>query len=215
MYHQVLMGVLNSGADVAEQFEALADIEFSLVTPAVNRLAIDQLHDKVRQPLFGTAAVEEPRNIGMIERCQDLALAAKPLQDFTAVLFGVNDFDGHLLAICAIGALRQVDGAHASAPDLPDQFVPAQLPALHTGCGFRHSIKNRPCRAEQRAGEPFRQVLTRAQQTLYLLPEIPIGLAFLLQKRFPRRWVHLQSSFINSPNSTEAFRRHRTSLWGA
>jgi hypothetical protein len=31
---------------------------------AINdRLAIDKLHDKVRQPLFGTAAVEEPRNV--------------------------------------------------------------------------------------------------------------------------------------------------------
>src|SRR3954468_2115828 len=142
MYHQVLMSVLNSGADVAEQFEALAEIQLALVAPAVNRSTIDQLHDKVRQPLFGTAAVEELRNIGMIERCQNLALATKPLQDFTVFLFVVNDFDGHLFAICAIGALRQVDGAHASASDLPDQFVPAQLPALHTGRGFRHSIKN-------------------------------------------------------------------------
>src|SRR5436190_21642826 len=57
MYHQVLMSVLNSGTDVAEQFEALADIQLALVAPAMNRLAIDQLHDKVRQPLFGAAAV--------------------------------------------------------------------------------------------------------------------------------------------------------------
>jgi hypothetical protein len=77
MYHQALVRVLNCGANATEQFKALADIQFAFVTPAVNRLAIDQLHDKVRQPLFGTAAVEEPRNIGMIERCQDLALAAK------------------------------------------------------------------------------------------------------------------------------------------
>ena len=97
----------------------------------------------------------------------------------------------------------------------PDQFVPAQLPALHTGSGFRHGIENRPRRAEQRAGEPFRQVLPRAQQTLYLLPEISIGLTFPLQQRFPRRWIHFQSPFINRPNSTQSFRRHRTSLWDA
>jgi hypothetical protein len=47
---------------------------------------------------------------------------------------------------------------------------------------------------------------------LYLLAKISIVLTFPLEKRFPSRWVHLPSRFIDSPNSTKAFRRHRTSL---
>jgi hypothetical protein len=148
----------------------------------------------------------------MIERCKDLAFLAKPLQYFAVFLFGVNDFDGHLLAIRAIGALRQIDGAHAAAPDLPDQLVATQLATLHTGRGFDHGIEDPSRRAKERFREPFRQALPRAQETLYLLAEVFIGLAFPLQKGLPGRRVELHCGFIHSSNSTKAFRRHRTSL---
>ena len=59
----------------------------------------------------------------MIERSKDLTLAAKPLDH---VAFGdrlTDDLEGDLLFKFAVGAFREVNGAHAAESDLADNSV--------------------------------------------------------------------------------------------
>ena len=65
------------GADDAKELEALAHRQVATVAVAVERLALDVLHDEVGQPVVGGAAVEQPGDVGMLEAGQDLPLAAK------------------------------------------------------------------------------------------------------------------------------------------
>ncbi len=87
MHDQPLVSVLNRIADGAEQFETLGDVQLAFVAPAINRLAVDELHHEVRKTLFGSGGVQEPGNPGMIERRQNLALLPESRQNIRAHSF--------------------------------------------------------------------------------------------------------------------------------
>ena len=77
---QTLMRVTHRAADVAKELQPLTHPVAALLAIAVERLAVDELHHEVRQPVVGRAAVDEPRDVGVLEAREDLALRAQALQ---------------------------------------------------------------------------------------------------------------------------------------
>ena len=69
-----LMRVLHRVADLAEQLEPRVDVQRALVAEAVDRRALHVLHHEVRTPVGSHAAVEQPRDAGVLERGEDLPL---------------------------------------------------------------------------------------------------------------------------------------------
>ena len=77
MNNPVLMCMVNGRANCLEQPQAVRDRQPVMITIARDRLAIDVLHHEIRIPVFGIAAVEQPRDVGMIEVRQDLTFATE------------------------------------------------------------------------------------------------------------------------------------------
>ena len=78
MDDEVLVRVLHRVADRAEQLEPLARRQLPASSQySVDRLAVDVLHHEVGLPVVGRAAVEEPRDVRVLEPGQDLPLARK------------------------------------------------------------------------------------------------------------------------------------------
>ena len=61
------MRVGDRGADLAEELQPLGDVERSAVAVLVDRLPFDVLHHEVRQAVLGRAAVEQARDVRVIE----------------------------------------------------------------------------------------------------------------------------------------------------
>lgn len=91
---EVLVGVVDGGADVAEEAEAGFGGEFVVVAKGVDGVAFDILHDKVGSSIFGGTAVEEACDVRMIEGGDDLAFAAEALDDAVLLHTSADHFYG-------------------------------------------------------------------------------------------------------------------------
>ena len=91
--------------------------------------AIDVLHHEVGLARVADAAIEETRHVGMLELRQDLALPAEALDSIGSRQVARHHFEGGALGVVAIGALRQVDLAHAAAPQQLAGLPGAETPA--------------------------------------------------------------------------------------
>ena len=209
MHDQPLVSVSNRVADGAEQFETLGDVQVAFVAPAINPLAVDELHHEVRETLFGSGGVQEPGDPGMIERRQNLALSPESRQNIRAIHLRPDQLDGHLLVKRAIGALGEIDGSHAAAADLADERVTAQLPALHP----RECIGRRfNDGSQQRLVQPIGHPLPSAEQQIHLPADGFVALALLCEKRGSFRGVLCQGRLKDRANSSEVFGCHPFSV---
>ena len=68
------MGEADALAHLREQAQAGGEIQPRGVAIAIERLAVDELHDEIGLAEPGDASVEEAGEGGMLERGQDLAL---------------------------------------------------------------------------------------------------------------------------------------------
>src|SRR3569833_783793 len=89
-----------------------------LVAIGVDRFAFHVLHNEVRQTVGGGAAVEQSRDVGVLESCKNQSLAPKPENRQTALGSVPNQFDGYPFVELAIGAGRKIDFTHPAAADL-------------------------------------------------------------------------------------------------
>ena len=71
MDDQVLVGVLHRAADLAEELDPVPQREPVRLAPAVDGLPLDELHGEVGLPVVAHAAVEQGRDVAMIEPRQD------------------------------------------------------------------------------------------------------------------------------------------------
>jgi RNA polymerase sigma-70 factor, ECF subfamily len=121
--------LLHGLADLAEKAQPRRDVQPVRRAVLVDAPPLDELHDEKRQPLGGRAAVEQPRDVGMLDLREDLPLAAEaPHERLVAERRG-HDLDRDRLPVLVVGAVGQVDDAHAAAPEFPDDLVRAQPPA--------------------------------------------------------------------------------------
>jgi hypothetical protein len=80
------------------------------------------LHDEVREAVVGGAAVEQPRDVWMLQPRQDLALAAEVPDDLRAVQ-AADHLDGHALLVLVVGAGGEVHRAHPTVAERAQQAV--------------------------------------------------------------------------------------------
>ncbi len=98
----------------------------ALLAIDVDGLTGDQLHDQVGHTLFGGAAIDQTRDIGMFQLGQDLPFGTKPPGDPGRVVIDTHQLDGHARMVMIVGALGLIHLAHAATADQLDEAVRPQ-----------------------------------------------------------------------------------------
>ena len=114
MHDEVLMGVMHRGTNDLKELEPGRKVETIRVTEGVNGQAIDVLHDDVDGSVREGSAVQEMRDIRMVELRQDLALDFESRLHTVPRRAAVNHLDGYLLFELGIGALREENLSHTA-----------------------------------------------------------------------------------------------------
>ena len=134
--------------------------------PLVERESVDPVHHEIGPAVFGDAAVEQPRDAGMIEPRQGLAFEREQSGQVVALGADQLDRDAHLEG--AVGALGAIDLAHAAGAHRLAQSPRTQSGSrLERRCRFAHTgIQSI---LDQRPGRPIEQAArfgARGQQAL-------------------------------------------------
>src|SRR5262245_34110166 len=138
MNDQVAVRVGNRGADFAKKFQTFWDRERLFVAILVDRQPIDVFHHKVRQPVLCRSAVQQSRDVWMIEPRQNLPLVPKMSQHGVSVRAAFDQFDRNLLTILVVGTLGEKHRAHSAATEFAnnavtiDQFSGRKIVSLKT-----------------------------------------------------------------------------------
>jgi hypothetical protein len=133
MDDQVLMGVVDGVADFAKEAEAIFDAEAVMIAVFVDGHALDEFHDEVGRAVVGGSAVEESRDVGVLELGEGLAFGAEaPPRGFVGEAAS-DDLDGDALLVLIVGAHGPKDGTHAA--DGHDAFD-AVFPDAPTDAGI-------------------------------------------------------------------------------
>ena len=121
-----------------EQAKPLANAEQALVAAFDQLRTCDVFHREIRLTGFADTCVVQPRDVGMRERGQDVALAYEALDLHARP--GQRQLESYLALELAVAALGEPHAAHAADADLADQAVRADFgaagPAM-TGLGAR------------------------------------------------------------------------------
>ena len=123
---QVLVRVLDGGADVAEERQPGRGVEPVRVAVVDDRLPFDVLHGEVGPAVRRAAAVEEAGDERMLEAGQDLPLVTEPPHDAVGVHPALEHLDRDALLERVVVADAEVDGAHAAVADLANEAVGAR-----------------------------------------------------------------------------------------
>lgn len=117
------MHVLNGGADLAEQPHTIAKGKLPLCAVLVNTRALDEIHREKRQAVVSNSPIQELCDVRVIERCQNLALVTKPFQELSSSDSRLDYFDRNTLSERVIIPYGEIDSAHTTGADLPDNAV--------------------------------------------------------------------------------------------
>jgi hypothetical protein len=177
MHDEVSVRVVHRRAHLAKQVQAVADREPAVGTVPIDGRAFDELHHQVRDAVVGLTSVEEARDVRVVERGQDPALAAKTLR-----MVGARDragqFDGDAPVEVPVGAARQQHQPHATAAHDALDFVgpdAAPYPARLVG------VARLAYRAVHRAAQGRGGVYVRVQERLHFAPQLVIAGARLIE----------------------------------
>ena len=88
------MGVLDSGADAAEQLQPLPGRQAVAVAVLGDGEPLDVLHDEIGPPLRCGVGVEDPRHVGMVHQGQRLALGLEAGDDLVRVHADLDELQG-------------------------------------------------------------------------------------------------------------------------
>ncbi len=120
---QVLVRVLDGGADLPEDREPRRRVEAARFAVVHELAAVHVLHGEVRKAVARRAAVEQPRDVRMRQAGEDLPLVAEPRRDGVGVHPSLEDLDRDPLLVGGVGAYREIDRTHPAVADLADQAV--------------------------------------------------------------------------------------------
>jgi hypothetical protein len=118
-----LMRIMHGGGDGAEQLKPLQRRQLVRVAEYVDRKAFDIIHDEVRKAVFGGAAIQECGYIRVVEVGQNLPLMAEAAENGVSIHSALDELDRNLLLILSVCSDRQVDGSHATVPDLSQDLI--------------------------------------------------------------------------------------------
>ncbi len=118
MNHQMLMSVVDREADEPKQFETLADVQPAFAAVDVDGRTIDILHRDVRPAVLAGAAIDQPRDVGMVEGCENPALVLEAAEQ-NRVRRPANDLERGPLTKLLADALGEIHRSHATAAEQP------------------------------------------------------------------------------------------------
>ena len=120
-------------ANLLHQFQPFCHGQHALVAEAIERLAFDIFHHEIRQTIIRGTAIQQRRDVWMIQRGKNLSFAAKAAQNEIRVHPTLDDFDGNTFLEQVVGAHRQIHCAHPAASQFAFDFVCANVFALPRG----------------------------------------------------------------------------------
>ncbi len=100
--------------DTAEEGESFRNRQAMPVGVQIDPLAVDVFHDEVWNAVVRRAAVEQPRDVAVIQAGEDLALRSQPVVIGTTHETGPHEFHGDLMAVFA-DSFGEIHVAHAAA----------------------------------------------------------------------------------------------------
>ena len=130
MNHQVLVRVVNRSADGQKQFKPASNGERMDFAVGIDGRSLDQLHHEIGNAVVGGAAIEQARDVGMIETGKDLPFMAKAFKnELRESNSATHQLDRNFPVKFAISANRAIDLAHATVADFLEDVVGTNTPA--------------------------------------------------------------------------------------
>jgi hypothetical protein len=123
VHDEVLMRILHGGAHFAEQYDSLPNPKTAAPAIFVDRQAFDVLHDKIWLSIGSRTAIEQTRDIGMLETREDLPFLSEPIDNQIGFHALTDELDRHLFSKFRVGTHRQVNRSHTAGTELADEFV--------------------------------------------------------------------------------------------
>src|SRR5579859_2395449 len=108
------MRIVHGIADLEKDSQPSSYIQLAIVAPTVDRLSIDILSDQKGVARRGHATIQKTRDVVVVQRGQQLALALEAAQKFRPDEVSGHDFERNGLLELAIGAASQINRTHAS-----------------------------------------------------------------------------------------------------
>src|SRR6185437_8001877 len=118
MHDQMAVGVRHGRQHREKQLDARFDIQLMPPAVGVDRLAFDVFDHQVGQTAIEHAGIDQPRDVGMIELSEQIALDPEALLTGGALPGGVHELDRDRAPESAIGAMGAPDASHAAPADL-------------------------------------------------------------------------------------------------
>src|SRR6266516_3195853 len=166
-----------------------------LLAVSVHRDALYVLHREPGQSIRSDPAVEQPGDVGMIQRGEDLPLLQEPLD--SAVVPGApgrQHLEGDALLVLVVGALGKIDGTHAAAPELAEDAVRTEPRPCIGEVGEGGRVVEEGCGQRRRRDVEHGSRLGTLEERRHLGPEHRVVDAALFDERRPLRGLELQGT---------------------
>ena len=157
--------IANNATDAPEEFDALAEAEAPFAAVRVNRLPVHELHHDERDAVLGRAAVDQPRDVRMLECGKDPTFRKEAFAEQAVGETAARELERGALRKAGVGALDEIDRSHAAAAEQPDD-PPAADPSAGDG-GRRpvHDVAEGGIAAGNTEGRGFEPVSRRRPST--------------------------------------------------
>ena len=191
MDDQVLMRVGHSRAHLAEKLDSLGRLKVVAVAKGPQWFALYILHHEEGQAIVARPAIEQPRDIRMVELGQNLALIAEPAQNVLRIEATPDQFERDLLSVFIVGARREIDGAQSTPANFTDDLVSAKTPTGESVLGpFGKEIR-RNLQSQLPVGSKRPRLRIGREQGLHFLAKgrVALALPFEHSRTFVRRQI--------------------------
>src|SRR6266705_1875371 len=106
------------------------------VAPLEDRRAVDEFHRQPRLSGVRQSAIDQSRDAGMLEACENLSFSAEAAMDRRGITPTADDLQRDRLLELSVGTLAEIDGSHSSLPDLSDHAIRTdRRPRFQPGVG--------------------------------------------------------------------------------
>ena len=112
MNDQAFVDLLDRAAELQEDADPTFHAHPAFVAELVQRLAVDELHDEVRTPIFRGATVDETSDVRIFQLCENAALLEELVEEI--LFFRLEEFDREAWAGISILPRGEIDDAHSA-----------------------------------------------------------------------------------------------------
>ena len=118
-----------------------------LITKAMDWNSIHIFHHQIQVAILSNTAIHQVSNERVLQPGENLTFLTKPLPEEVGCKRQIDQFDSDLLLKLPIGAVCQIDGAHAAASQQAIQHE--RTDALESGYGVKASFRFQAARCRQ------------------------------------------------------------------